>query len=176
MRHLFFALVPDPALRVRIAAESARLHATWGGRATAPAKLHMTLRFLDAFADPLPLEVVAAARAAGDAVVASAFDLVLDIAGHFGRRVAWLGCSSPPQALRALHDALTAACAAHGVPMRREDGFVPHVTVARDPRAPAAGGIPPLAWPVDGFALMASAEGAYEGLADWRLRAPGEGA
>ena len=176
MRHLFFALSPAPALRARIAAEARRLHATWGGRATAPEKLHMTLRFLDAFPDPLPPDIVAAARAAGEAVEARAFDLVLDQAGHFGRRVAWLGCSQPPGSLVALHGDLTSACAARGVPMRREDGFVPHVTVAREPRHPSPAAIAPMAWPVEGFVLMASAPGAYDVLGAWRLRAPGEGA
>jgi RNA 2',3'-cyclic 3'-phosphodiesterase len=176
MRHLFFALSPDPALRTAMAAEAAHLHAAWGGRATTPAKLHMTLRFLQGFADPLPEDVVAAARAAGDAVANApdsngAFAFELDRADRFGRRVGWLGCAVTPRPLQALHDALTAACRAHGVPMREDERFVPHVTIVRDPKRAVPMAIAPLAWHVAGFELMASAEGAYEVLGRWPLRA-----
>jgi 2'-5' RNA ligase len=169
MRHLFFALAPDAALRDAIAADAARLHLVWGGRATTPAKLHMTLRFLQGFPDPLPADVVAAAREAGDAIAAAPFDFALDRADRFGRRVGWLGCAVTPRPLQALHDALTQACRAKAVPMREDERFIPHVTILRDPKRATPSAIAPLRWQVDGFVLMASAEGAYEVLGEWRL-------
>jgi len=171
MRHLFFALAPDATLRDAIAGEAARLHLAWGGRRTLPAKLHMTLRFLQGFADPLPDDVVAAARAAGDAIGGTAFAFELDRADRFGRRIGWLGCAVTPRPLQALHDALTERCRAHGVPMREDERFVPHVTIVRDPKHAVPSSIVPLRWQVDGFVLMASAEGAYEVLGRWPLHA-----
>lgn len=171
MRHLFFALAPDAALRDAIANDAARLHLAWGGRATKPAKLHMTLRFLQGFTDPLPDDVVAAARAAGDAIASAPFAFELDRADRFGRRIGWLGCAVTPRPLQALHDALTESCRAHAVPMREEERFVPHVTILRDPKRAVPSAIAPLRWQVDGFVLMASAEGEYEVLGRWALRA-----
>jgi 2'-5' RNA ligase len=170
-RNLFFALVPDPPLRRALAVHVARLHAEWGGRAVAPAKLHMTLLFLDALADPLPPEIVDAARDAADTIAQAPFELVLDRADRFGRRVGWLGCSRVPEPLQALHDALADAARARGVPVRREDRYVPHATALRDPRRPEPHAIEPLRWRVGHFELMASAEGAYEVLGIWPLHA-----
>ena len=168
-RNLFFALTPDPATRRALAKESERLHAAWGGRRTQEAKLHVTLLFLDAMPVPLSPEVVKAARAAADTIVAPPFDLLIDRADRFGRRVGWLGSSRVPAALQSLHDALSAACGARGVPMRHEDRYVPHLTALRDPRRAEPHHVAPIAWHVDGFRLMASAEGAYETLGRWPL-------
>lgn len=168
-RNLFFALTPDPATRRALAKESERLHAAWGGRRTQEAKLHVTLLFLDALPVPLSAEVVKAAREAGDTIVAAPFDLVIDRADRFGRRVGWLGSSRVPAALQSLHDALSAACGARGVPMRHEERYVPHLTALRDPRRSEPHHVAPIPWHVDGFRLMASAEGAYETLGKWAL-------
>jgi 2'-5' RNA ligase len=168
-RNLFFALAPDPALRSALAAQAARLHAQWGGRAVAPAKLHMTLLFLDALPAPLPAVIVDAARAAADTIAHAPFDLVVDRADRFSRRVGWLGCSQVPPLLQALHDALADAARKRDVPVRREDRYIPHVTTMRDPRRPEPHAIEPLRWHVAHFELMASAEGAYEVLGSWPL-------
>ena len=169
MRNLFFALVPPPALRTAFAREVVRLQAEWGGRPTATPKLHMTLLFLDAFPVPLDPDVVTAARAAGSAVALPCFGLAVDRADRFDRRVGWLGCSEVPAGMQVLHDALAEAVARREVPMRRESRFVPHVTVLRDPKRPLPHAIAPLPWVVDSFAMMASAEGAYEVLGRWPL-------
>jgi 2'-5' RNA ligase len=168
-RHLFFALVPAPALRAALACEIVRLHGAWGGRPTAAQKLHMTLVFLDALPTPLDPALVAAARAAADTVALPAFDLLVDRADRFGRRIGWLGCSQVPGPLQRLHDTLSDALVQRRVPMRPEAAYVPHVTVLRDPRRADPHAIAPLRWPVDGFALMASAEGEYEVLGRWPL-------
>lgn len=169
-RNLFFALAPDPALRRVLAQHAARLHAEWGGRAVAPAKLHMTLLFLDALPDPLPTDIVDAARAAADTIAQAPFDVCVDRAGRFDRRVGWLGCSQVPAPLQSLHDTLADAAREHAVPVRREDRYVPHVTTMRDPRRPEPHAIEPLRWHVAHFELMASAQGEYEVLGSWPLR------
>lgn len=172
-RNLFFAIAPPPPVRAGLAREVERLHAAWGGRPTSTAKLHMTLVFLDALPAPLEAAVVTGARTAADDVRATAFDLVVDRADRFGRRIGWLGCSQMPDALQRLHDTLAAALVQRGVPMRQEPRYVPHVTALRDPKRPEPQAIAPLAWHVDGFTLMASAEGAYEVLGRWPLESEG---
>lgn len=169
-RNLFFALTPDPAVRRALAKESERLHAAWGGRKTQDAKLHMTLLFLGAFPAPPDPAIVSAARAAAETIDAAAFDLVIDRADRFGRRVGWLGCSRMPDALQSLHDTLAQACTAAGVPMRHEDRYAAHVTALRDPRRAEPHHVAAIPWHVDRFKLMASAEGAYETLGQWPLR------
>jgi 2'-5' RNA ligase len=168
-RNLFFALAPDHGLRHALGAHVARLHAEWGGRAVSPAKLHMTLLFLDALPDPLPQGIVDAAREAAASVAHAPFELVVDRADRFGRRVGWLGCSRMPEPLQSLHDALAEAARAREVPVRREDRYVPHVTALRDPRQPAPHAIDPLRWRVGHFELMASAQGQYDVLGTWPL-------
>jgi 2'-5' RNA ligase len=170
LRNLFFALSPDPPLRKALAAHVTRLHAEWGGRVVAPAKLHMTLLFLDALPAPLPPEIVDAARAAAETIAQRPFDLVIDRADRFSRHVGWLGCSQVPPALPTLHDTLAEATRARGVPVRREPRYVPHVTALRDPKRPVPHAIDPLPWRVGHFELMASAEGAYDVLGTWTLR------
>ena len=169
-RNLFFALAPDPSLRGALAAHAQRLHDTWGGRMTAPAKLHMTLLFLDALPAPIETTLIDAARAAGASIAQREFDLVVDRAGRFERRVGWLGCSQMPPALKTLHEALVDACFATGAPVRRENHYTPHVTALRDPTHPEPHAIDPLPWRVRDFALMASAEGTYEVLGTWPLQ------
>ena len=157
LHRLFFALVPPPAVRERIAQAAAaveRSHPS-GGRLLKPDRYHVTLRFLGDF-DPLPPSLPDAARAAGDAVPLRAFELLLDHAGSFGRNgVRWLG-GPPNDALRALWSDLGDALARQGVRVLRE-GFVPHLTIARDARAPLAHvPIEPGSWPGDGLGLVES--------------------
>ncbi|KGQ20465.1 2'-5' RNA ligase [Lysobacter dokdonensis DS-58] len=169
-RNLFFALSPDPALRTALASHARRLHDAWGGRMTAPAKLHMTLLFLDTLPAPIEQSIVYAALTAGASIALPGFDLVVDRADRFGKRVGWLGCSHVPQGLQTLHDRLVDACFAAGAPVRRENHYTPHITTSREPRTPSPHAIDPLHWRVDHFELMASAEGAYEVLGTWPLQ------
>lgn len=171
-QRLFFALLPDDALRGRIATAAARIERAdpSGGRPLAPARYHLTLRFLGDF-EAVPPALIAAARAAGEAVRARAFTLVLDHAGSFAdSRVRWLGVAADGP-LQALRQALDRALAAAGVALPAQ-AFVPHLTIVRAAQralAPALA-IDPLSWSVDGFALLASRPGRpYEILQRRRL-------
>ena len=166
---LFFALLPDAGLRANIAATSAGLERAHhsGGRLLEPERYHLTLRFLGDF-QPMPPALAAAARAAGDAVGARAFELVLDHAGSFASsRVWWLG-GARSEELQALWQGLGDGLARQGVRVPR-GGFTPHLTIVRDARRalePVA--IEPLRWQVDGFALVDSRPGRpYEILQRW---------
>lgn len=170
VQRLFFALVPPPALRDRIAATAAdveRAHPS-GGRLLKPERYHLTLRFLGDF-DPLPPSLPDAARAAGDAVPPRRFDLRLDHAGSFGRNgVRFLG-GPGSDALQALWRDLGDALARRGVRLPREPSFTPHLTIVRCARAPLGPTpVDPLSWPVDGFALVLSRPGRpYDILHRW---------
>lgn len=169
LHRLFFALFPPPALRECIAEAAAgveRAHPS-GGRLLKPDRYHVTLRFLGDF-DPLPPSLPDAARAAGDAVPLRRFELLLDHAGSFGGNgVRWLG-GPPSDGLQALWSDLGDALARQGIRVLRQ-GFVPHLTIARDARAPLGRtAIDPLAWDIDGFALVESRPGRpYEILQRW---------
>lgn len=169
MARLFFALWPDDALRRQVAAQAVALqHAhEGGGRLLATERLHLTLRFLGDYpAGEFDLRREAA-LGAGSQAAFEAFDLTLDHAGSFGRRIWWLG-SAPSAALAALRARLDRTLVAAGFPAAAET-FVPHVTIVRDalrPLPPAT--IAPLDWRVRGFALVESRAGKpYRSVQHW---------
>jgi len=87
------------------------------------------------------------------------FGLSMDRTGHFGSKVAWIGCTNIPPALQDLHAGLVRSTASAGIVTERAGAFVPHVTVARDAgsRWPASGPLQiPIRWPVHDFLLMRS--------------------
>jgi 2'-5' RNA ligase len=128
------ALWPDAGTRRRIDAQARAIELS--GRLVPAGNLHMTLVFVGN---------VAADRAGALACIvrnlrAPAFDLRLDRLGHFaGARVAWAGCGAVPQALKALQAALESAVREAGFAVERR-AFRPHVTLARDVRAPLSPG------------------------------------
>ena len=118
----------------------------------------------------MPPSLPEAARAAGDAVPLRRFDWALDHAGSFGGNgVRWLG-GPASEALLGLSSDLGDALARQGIRIVRQ-GFSPHLTIARNARAPLGRtAIDPLGWPVDGFALVDSRPGRpYEILQRWEL-------
>ncbi|HET7925134.1 MAG TPA: 2'-5' RNA ligase family protein, partial [Rhodanobacteraceae bacterium] len=129
--NLFFALWPDDDVRERIASAAEWLRKTHAprGRWIKPHRYHLTLRYLGAHAT-LPEPLLAAARAAGDAVRGSAFDFALDRAGSFRNRDVpwWLGCRTMPPALDALWDALWSALADNGIATAEHGARIAHVT------------------------------------------------
>jgi 2'-5' RNA ligase len=150
---LFFALVPDSALRAELAALGRALAEQTDGRASPEANLHLTVAFMgDVATHALP-----AAQSLLGALPGCGFALCLDRLGawkHAG--VAWVGPSHIPEALGALSGALAAALGAAGFAVDARP-FRPHVTLVRRCRRPLAP-LPcaPLGWRVSALSLMQS--------------------
>ena len=157
---LFYALVPDDAVRATLASAGSALAGDVGGRAIPAANVHATVVFVgDAAEASLPC-----LRAALQAMPRTAFTLSLDRIGAWrAARVAWLAPGVVPPALATLHDRLTAAVAACGRPTETRP-FRPHVTLVRRPlRPPREGAVAPIAWHVRRLALMRS-DGTPDGV------------
>jgi RNA 2',3'-cyclic 3'-phosphodiesterase len=170
---LFFALWPDEGVRARLAAWGRALHVACGGRPTRTENLHLTLAFLGAVEDERVAELT---RAAGE-VAARAGVLVLDQPGYWKRnRIAWAGASAVPPELEETVRELRGALARARVDFDPKP-FATHVTLLRDAREPRAmPALEPIAWELDGFALVRSPDGrggSYEVLSSWGLRSRG---
>lgn len=151
----FFALWPDRAVRRRLASAAARLPLGEGGAAyrVRPERLHLTLAWLGEIDS---VRVDAARRAAAD-IELPGFMLRIDRIGHFaGPNAQWLGCSRMPSGLARLKAELDRALLGYGLPVAAEP-FVPHVSVQRNVRVPAAATAEVIDWPVTEFALLRSA-------------------
>jgi len=174
--NLFFALWPDDDVRERIVSASQHLkkrHAP-RGRWIKPHRYHLTLRFLGEHST-LPDPLIAACRAAGNAVRAPPFSFSLDAAGSFPNRKIpwWLGCHAMPDTLDALWSALAQSLDANGIAPDEPVPRVAHVTVLRDADGRLAPErIEPIDWTVRDFVLVDSALGAEPGytiLQRWPL-------
>lgn len=161
LHSLFFALLPDPASVAALGRARTALEATLPpqrGAGIPEARLHLTLHWLGEWSQ-LPPQAVAAARQAAGLVQGEAFTLRLDQADCFGHAEAiWvLRPSAPPAALSALHRDLAAALARQRFRLLGGPAFAPHVSLRRRATARfAARSLPPVEWPVDGFALVHS--------------------
>lgn len=173
IHRLFFALLPDDALRTQIAEAAVALRAAHAprGRWINDQRYHLTLQFLGDF-DALPLEVVADAKHAASQVRAPAFDLPLDRAGGFsGSHVWWLGCATMPEGLQRLWTDLGLALAKARVRTQGSHALTPHITVLRNaavilPTTPIA----PVPWRVREFVLIHSNNPQpYQVLGRWPL-------
>ena len=162
-QRLFFALWPDDSVRRAIGNLVATLPRPRGARAIRPQRFHVTVVFLGDF-DPLSDAMLVAIQSAADAVRSRCFELSLDHVDSFARsRVGWLGTSSVPAELTALHDALDVALRSAGVPLTSSTPFVPHITVQRNVRtAVPAMDLPPIQWTVRDFVLITSVPGSPE--------------
>ena len=155
---LFLALWPPPGAieqLARVAAASAR---KFGGRATQPETLHLTLAFLgEVHAERLPL-LVATART----VTPRRFALSVDTLDYWSdKRLLWAGCSAPAPALDELADALRDALSQAGYAYAGQNrGLTAHLTLVRkipkssEPIERVA--IETIAWHCEGFALVCS--------------------
>ena len=169
MARLFFALWPDEAARIALAARAEEIARLAGGCKVPAANLHLTLVFLG--------EVDATARArlerVAAGVAADAFTIELDTIGGFRRaQVAWAGCRKSPPELLALQAALERGVREAGF-RPDERPYAPHLTLARRVRdAVAARAMEPASWRATSFALVESGRGdsAYRTVADWPLR------
>jgi len=173
---LFFALWPDPAARVAIAALAREVAERTGGRATRERTIHLTLAFLgDVNPDRVP-----ALAGIGDAAARAAppFALKLDLVGGFREaRIAWLGAEPVPAPLAAVAAVLNKCLAAEDFRVDRRP-FAAHVTLARKCRSmPPRANVEPVDWPVDRLSLVASelASGGsrYRIHAEWPLASEG---
>lgn len=150
---LFFALVPDDALRSALGTLARELAARIGGRAVPAHNVHLTLAFLG----EVERARVPALRALQDALPRKAFTLVLDQVGEWHHAgVAWIAPGATPPALAAVHAALTEALRDQGFSVEARP-FRPHLTLVRRqtlalPTAP----LDPLAWHLKRLSLMRS--------------------
>jgi 2'-5' RNA ligase len=167
-RRLFFALWPDEAERRALVEAFGAVVAAAGGRAVAPANLHLTLEFLGPVAEAeLPaLAALGAALALPDEAV------VLDRLDWLRRAAVLVAAPSAPAAgLAAAQADLRRALKGRGLRVDSRP-FRPHVTLAREvtvaPRpCPAS-----VAWSIRDLALVESvaspAGSRYTPLARWR--------
>lgn len=166
-RHrLFFALVPDAAVRRRVCDLQRRLGVE--GRAVSPPNLHVTLAFLgmqEAAVIPRVCDIASG-------LTFPACRVVLDCLGQFGRgRVLWLGTKTVPKPLRDFQQSLVSDLTAAGI------GHDPkpwqfHLTLYRRLRKPFPT-LSPVAieWSVRGFDLVESAAAKkgveYQSIGHW---------
>jgi 2'-5' RNA ligase len=180
-RHrLFFALMPDAAVRAQIAKAAETLKSQHPlGRWILPERYHLTLHFIGEDPELRP-ERVGRAIAAARAVRAPTFELCVDSAASFpGSKPPWtLRCSEPAHALHELLHTLMAALAGDAAPRSPASEFIPHITVLRDAdKALSPCAIQPFRWQVRDFALIDSQIGRqarYTELGRWSL-APEKG-
>jgi 2'-5' RNA ligase len=168
---IFFALWPPPATARALAQWAGEAQRLSGGKATAEAKIHLTLAFLGK-ADPA--KAIRAARR----VQASAHSLPLEEARYWREnRIVWAGPKELPSGLKRLVESL-------GMELYREEfilerrPFAAHVTLIRGARPARLAPLPAaLDWPVNEFQLMRSslsaAGASYEPLAFFPLSASG---
>jgi 2'-5' RNA ligase len=176
IHRLFFALMPDHGVADRIESEAARVGAVQHlhARMIRPARYHVTLHFLGDH-PMLREDIVRAAIGAARTIAMEPFELVLDSASAFHGREppCVLRCSYTPDALQKLWEDLRQALVLVGVGQHLSRNFTPHVTFAYSRGAmPQMVSIEPIAWRVEGFALLHSIVGGgeYRTLDAWRFQ------
>jgi len=173
---LFFALFPDTPAREGAGrvAESLRGSCGLTARALPARRLHVTLHHVGDFAG-LPVEMLARAQAAGDAVRHAAFPIRFDRAGSFLRRRRTL-----PLVLRGGGHVIPIIAFQHllGEALRRQgfhppSSYTPHMTLLYDARYVAARAVTAVEWTARDFVLVRSFIGRskYEILGRWPLAA-----
>jgi 2'-5' RNA ligase len=166
---VFFAIWPDAGVRDALGAAALRAEAECGGRATPPAKIHLTLFFVGEV-DRLRIDAL---EACAGLVAGTAFILEPSVLGYWRHnRIVWAGSPVSPPSLSRLVADLTSALATAGY-RGEERPYVPHVTLVRNARRrPRSHVLDAPGWHAREFALVESAGGRYEPLARWRLEAP----
>lgn len=158
MARVFFALWPPAAIVEPLTSTARSAASQFGGKATRPESIHLTLAFLGAVAESRLPQL--ARTAAG--LRAAPFELQIDRLGYWSHnRLLWAGCSAPPPELLGLAQALQQQLAAAGFGVADAGRpFVPHLSLLR--KLPAAHppqilpSIAPLAWSCTGFVLVRS--------------------
>jgi 2'-5' RNA ligase len=163
---VFFALWPDEAVRAALSAAALRAQAECGGRATAAAKIHLTLFFVG----DIDRARITQLEACASAVEGSPFELEIDVLAYWRHnRIVWAGARSSPVELGRLVAALTTRLAAAGY--RGEDRpYVPHVTLVRNARrAPRETALQTPVWRARELVLVESVAGRYDVVSRWAL-------
>ena len=148
---LFYALWPDEATRAHLK----RLQESVIGRKVRPENLHLTLAFLGNQAKSL----LPALAKLLDKLPAQSFTLGIDRYGYFSKpRVAWAGPSATPEPLLALQQSLMQGLANAHIPMKPEEKFKPHITLARDANSLNEAFAPGIPWRVGKIMLIQSVQ------------------
>lgn len=174
---LFFALWPPPVIAQRLGEEARQATIHFGGRATRPETIHLTLAFFGNLPEARLPDLVAAAAT----VRAASFSLTIDHAGFWPRQhLLWAGVQAAAP-LSALHGQLLEALTSAGF---RPDGeprmFRSHLTLVRrtqtDAATSGAAELPSVAamtWPCRSFVLVRSCPGptgsAYQVIEEFPL-------
>jgi nicotinamide-nucleotide amidase len=148
-RRLFLALWPDDETRARLA----RVAREWSTHPVATANLHMTLHFLGACT---PEQQQRYSKVISE-ITFEQFEINMNCLGGSRRsQIQWLGSSEPPAALIGLVDRLGQALAGCGYQVETRP-FLPHVTLSRHVKKPAAKAVlPAISWVVRELALVES--------------------
>ncbi|MFV1973474.1 MAG: RNA 2',3'-cyclic phosphodiesterase [Thiohalobacterales bacterium] len=167
-RRLFFALWPDAAVRESLASVSKK-HLRRVKRVS-PDNLHLTL----AFPGSVTQAVQQCLETGAGGVVAPAFELLIDRAGHWPRpRISWIGPTRIPPGLWSLVTALRQVLGTCGLEPEAR-AYQPHITLARKTNPGAvAGEFTPIHWSIRNFCLVESvtdpAGAKYFPLRSWEL-------
>jgi 2'-5' RNA ligase len=163
MSRYFFALWPDPAVRDGFYRAARNAQSACGGRSVPRGNLHQTLVFVGNVAG----ERCACLEAAGGRIVAAPFALDFGATGYWPHnRIVWAAPSATPPLLIRLAAALERELTDCGIDFDKRP-YVPHVTLVRGARAPAALPALRIAWQPREFVLVESGSGA--GGAGYRI-------
>jgi 2'-5' RNA ligase len=171
---LFFAIRPDADAALVISRLGATLDQRYkiGGDPLRPDRLHITLHVIGEF-DETPQGVIDAARLAGDAVVADAFEVVFDRAMTFtGAKAYVLGGGEGVKPVKELWLKLGIELA-NVFSSLKKSSFTPHMTLSYNGHPTAEQPIDPIRWTATELVLIDSHVGKtfHEPKGCWPLRA-----
>jgi RNA 2',3'-cyclic 3'-phosphodiesterase len=172
VRNLFFALRPDAASAMRIAAlaQELRREHSLEGTPLKTGNLHVSLFNLASYRGDQRGAIDAAVEAA-TTMSFPVFDIIFDLAGSFAssatRAPLVLRGSEGVSAVRAFHSVLGDALTCAGVGKPRP--FEPHVTMLYDRRSIPWRSIDLLGWRVTEFVLVQSIVGEGRHIPTWRF-------
>ena len=157
---VFFALWPSAEVADRLGQVARDAAARFGGRATRPDSIHLTLAFLSNVPEARLPELSAAAAG----ISAEAFTLNIDRLDFWSHNhLLWAGCTSPTAPLAELAGTLRAALGTSGFKLGRAGGeFLAHISlVRRVPEGAVSSADCPLpigelCWPCSRFVLVRS--------------------
>lgn len=172
-RKLFFAILPDAHAAKEIASLGATLDKRHriGGQPLRSDRLHITLHVIGEY-DETPQAAVLAARQAGDAVLADAFDVVFDRAMTFiGAKAYVLGGGEGVEQVKAFW--LNLGIQLANIQPIKKSSFTPHMTLSYTGRPMVEHPIEPIRWTAREFVLINSHVGDtyHEVVGRWPLRA-----